>query len=349
MQAAILVEQRSPLVVADVELPRTLSRGQVRVRLAYSGICGSQLGEIDGVKGDDPWLPHLLGHEGAGVVEAVGEDVDTVAPGDHVVLHWMKGAGLDADTPRYDWDGRALNAGWVTTFNEVAVVAENRVTAIPTDFDLALAPLLGCAVTTGMGVVENEARLQAGESIVVFGAGGVGLSVIQAAVMSGGSPIVAVDVLENRLSLASRLGADHVVDASREDVAAAVSAIVGPAGADVCVENTGDVAVIETAYELTAPRGRTILVGVPPVGKKARLYTLPLHFGKVLKGTHGGSSRPDVDIPRCVDLYREGRLRLDELVTDRYSLERINEAIDDLRSGAVTGRCLVELGQAGAG
>src|SRR5437762_407344 len=140
MKAAILVAQREPLLVDDVALPAILDYGQVLVRIAYSSICGSQLGEIDGVKGPDRYLPHLLGHEGAGEVLEAGPGIKRVRAGDHVVLHWMKGAGIEAETPCYAWQGRRLNAGWVTTFNEYAVVSENRVTPIPESFDLALAP-----------------------------------------------------------------------------------------------------------------------------------------------------------------------------------------------------------------
>ncbi|MDE3076602.1 MAG: alcohol dehydrogenase catalytic domain-containing protein, partial [Chloroflexota bacterium] len=179
MKAAILVQQHEPLRVAEVKLPDELAYGQVLVRVHYSTICGSQLGEIDGVKGPDRFLPHLLGHEGSGVVESVGPGVGLVHVGERVVLHWMKAAGVEASNPAYYWDGRAVNAGCVTTFNEWAVVSENRLTPIPDSLDLDLAPLFGCAVTTGFGVLMNDAQLKIGESVLVFGAGGVGLNVIQ--------------------------------------------------------------------------------------------------------------------------------------------------------------------------
>jgi S-(hydroxymethyl)glutathione dehydrogenase/alcohol dehydrogenase len=170
-RAAILVEQRKPLVVDEVELPEA-GFGQVQVRILVSGVCGSQLGEIDGVKGPDPWLPHLLGHEACGVVEAVGPFVSTVAPGDRVVLHWRPGSGIEAPTPRYAWGSRRVNAGRVTTFQERAIVSENRVTAVPHDLEPEAAVLYGCALTTGFGVVCNDARVRIGESVVVLGCGG---------------------------------------------------------------------------------------------------------------------------------------------------------------------------------
>lgn len=343
--AAILVEQRSPLVIDEITLPDELFPGQVLVEIAYSGICGSQLGEIDGVKGADPYLPHLLGHEGGARVLAVGPGVTHAAPGDHVVVHWHKGRGIEAAPPSYRWRDRKLNAGWATTFNRHAVVSENRVTRIPADFELALAPLFGCPITTGLGAIVNDANVKIGESVLVIGTGGVGLSVIQGAAMVTAHPIIAYDRFANRLELARELGATHTILAGVDDLRERVHAIVGPAGADVVVEHTGDVGLIRTAYELTQPQGRTLLVGVPHAGQTASIPTLPLHFGKVLTGSFGGGCRPDMDIPRYLRLHGAGKLNLDALITDRFPLERINEAIAGMRSGAVAGRCLLEVGE----
>jgi S-(hydroxymethyl)glutathione dehydrogenase / alcohol dehydrogenase len=179
MKAALLVELNQPLVIAEVELPDQLSFGQVLVKIHYSGICGSQINEIRGAKGEDKYLPHLLGHEGSGTVVAVGPGVKTVKPDDHVVLHWRPSDGLQADPPKYKWNGKPLNAGWITTFNEYGIVSENRLTPIPTMFDLRIAPLFGCAVTTGLGAVVNDAKLKIGESVVVFGVGGVGMKLFR--------------------------------------------------------------------------------------------------------------------------------------------------------------------------
>jgi S-(hydroxymethyl)glutathione dehydrogenase/alcohol dehydrogenase len=343
VKAAILTELREPLTIADVEPPAELGDGQVRVDVAFSGVCGSQLGEIDGVKGPDRWLPHLLGHEGSGVVAEVGPGVTTVAPGDRVVLHWMRGEGIESDTPAYDWGGTRVNAGWVTTFNEQAVVAENRVTQLPDGLSLELAPLLGCAIPTGFGVVHNNAGLKGGESVVVLGAGGVGLAEVHAASLAGAGPVVAVDVHQNRLELASRLGATHTL-LSGDGLEERLREVVGSDGADVVLENTGNPALIELAYNLAAAQGRAILVGVPPAGSTVSIHTLPLHFGKVLTGSHGGSARPERDIPRYGRLAVDGRLKLADMVTDRYPFDAINDAIADLRSGRVAGRCLIEVG-----
>jgi len=342
MKAAILVESAKPLVVADIELPERLEYGQVLVRVHASGICGSQIGEIDAVKGPDKFLPHLLGHEGGGVVEDIGAGVRHVKKGDRVVLHWRKGRGIEAPTPRYRWGGRVVNAGWVTTFNERAVVSENRVTPIPGDIDFGIAALLGCAVTTGLGVVVNDARLRIGESIAIYGAGGVGLSVVQGAALVSAWPIIAIDRDEAKLAMATAFGATHVINTARGDTAEQVRAIAGAAGVDVAVDTTGSVALIEEAWGVTTARGRTVLVGVPRAGERVRINTLPLHFEKRLVGSHGGQAEPADDIPRYVNLVRQGRLRLAEMITHTFTLDRINEAVALMRAGG-GGRCLITL------
>jgi S-(hydroxymethyl)glutathione dehydrogenase/alcohol dehydrogenase len=342
-RAAILVEQKKPLVIEEVEVPAP-KLGQVLVKVLASGICGSQIGEIDGVKGPDKFLPHLLGHEGCGEVVEVGEGVRRVKPGDRVVLHWRKGAGLESVAPVYDSPIGRVNAGWVTTFNEYALVSENRVTAIPADFDPEIAALFGCAVTTGFGVVTNNARLAIGESIAIFGAGGIGLNIVQGAALAGGYPVIALDRFDNRLELARSLGATHTINVTKADAAEEIKKIVGYDGVDVAVDNTGNVEVIALASRITNARGRTVLVGVPPKDSTASISTLPLHFEKQLTGSHGGECRPEIDIPRYVRLVREGRLQLASLIGKRYPLADINDAIDDMKSGRLAGRAIVRLG-----
>lgn len=345
MRAAILVDQRQPLIVDEVLLPPELNVGQVLVRVHASGICGSQIGEIDGVKGPDAYLPHLLGHEGAGRVEAVGPGVRHVRPGDLVVLHWRKGRGIDAAPPTYQWRGQPLNAGQVTTFSELTVASENRVTPVPGDSDLQVLPLFGCAVTTGFGVVTSDARLTIGDSVVVVGAGGIGLNIVQAAALVSAFPIVAVDLHDERLELASAFGATHLINSSHQDLEAELDAIFRErGGADCFIDNTGIPDIIELGYRATGPEGRVVLVGVPAAGRKSSIHTLPLHFGKTITGSHGGDSLPHVDIPRYLGLYREGRIALRQLITDTYPLDEVNEAIEAIRTGKSVGRCLLEMG-----
>jgi len=340
-RGAVLAATGQPLVVDEFDLPAELLYGQVLVKIEYSGICGAQINEIDAVKGEDKFLPHLLGHEGCGRVLETGPGVTTVAPGDKVCLHWRPSPGHQSPTPAYSWRGARLNAGWVTTFNDQAVISENRLTVVPESLDSRLVPLLGCAVTTAMGVVNNDARVGLGQSVVVYGVGGVGLNVVQFAALVGAWPVVAVDLHRNKLDLAARFGATHGFMAGKE-AESDIRAVVGEKGADVVVDTTGNARVIETAYEMTHPDGRTILVGVPAKGDKASIYTLPLHFKKILTGSHGGDIDPGLAIPRLVKLITAGRLDLSGLVTHEFPLDRINEGLDLLRSG-LCGRVLIAM------
>ena len=342
-QAAILVAQNQPLEIAEITLPSTLEAGQVLVEIDYSGICGSQLGEIDGVKGPDRFLPHLLGHEGSGKVLAVGPGVRHVTIDDKVVLHWRKGLGIEAAPPVYDWDGKKVNAGWVTTFNKYAIISENRLTTISPDIDSKIAALFGCAVTTGFGVVTNDAAVKIGESIVIAGAGGIGLNIVQAAAMSSAWPIIATDIVADKLALAKSMGATHTIDASSEDVNTRIKEILGSQTLDIFIDNTGRSSVMEMGCELTGPQGKVILVGVPRKDDHITIDSLPLHFGKLIKGSYGGDAVPDKDIPRYLRLYQEGQLSLIPLITDEFALNEINQAISQIRTGDILGRCLIKM------
>lgn len=344
MRAAVLTELKAPLQLVELTMPEKLAVGQVLVKIHFSGICGSQLGEIDGAKGEDKYLPHLLGHEASGTVLDIGPGVRHVKTGDKVVLHWRKSLGIESETPVYHWGDKRVNAGWITTFNDYAIVSENRVTPIPADSDLEVAALFGCAVTTGFGVVENNAKLRIGESVVIFGAGGIGLNIIQAAALVNAYPIIAVDLYDSKLKLAKQMGATHVINSGNSDARQAILAITGSAGVDAFIDNTGQPATIEMGYEMTKAQGRVILVGVPRKGKNINIFSLPLHFGKGLSGSHGGEAIPQTDIPRYHQLFRNGRIQLKNLITNFYPLEQINEALDGVRSGAIAGRCMISMG-----
>jgi len=341
MEAAILVESRKPLVLDEIEMPSKLEYGQVLVKVVYTGICGAQINEIEARKGPDKFLPHLLGHEGGAIVEACGPGVTTVKPQDHVVMHWRPGRGIQSPTPTYLWKGKIVNAGWVTTFNEKAIVSENRITAIPKDFDLKLAALYGCAVTTGYGVVHNDAHLKSGESLVVVGAGGAGMSVILMASLMGANPIIAVDIRDDKLALAKGFGATHIINSKKEKPFGRIMEIL-PKGADVTVDCTGIKEIRELCYETAASTGRTILVGVPLAGEKISIDSFPLHFEKSITGSHGGDVNPDYVIPRLIALQNTGRLCLKGMISHEFGFHQINEALDLMRRGEAL-RCVVKV------
>jgi S-(hydroxymethyl)glutathione dehydrogenase/alcohol dehydrogenase len=340
-KAAILVRSRQPLIVDEIEFPEALGVGQVLIKILYTTICGAQLNEIAAAKGPDKFLPHLLGHEASGTVVETGLGVTNVKAGDTVVLHWRPSLGIQCPPPSYKWRGEKLNAGWVTTFNEYAVISENRMTPIPADYDLKIAPLLGCAVTTAAGVINNDAKVKIGESMVIFGVGGVGINIVQFAQLAGAHPIVAIDLVDSKLAMAKSRGATHCLNAKTiEDIPAAIRKIVGAKGPDKVIETTGVKSVIEQAYDLTHADGTCVLVGVP--NEKVTIYTLPIHFNKVLTGSHGGDAAPHIDIPRLIRLSKAGRLSLDGMITHEFSLDEINHALDVVRSGSA-GRVLINV------
>jgi S-(hydroxymethyl)glutathione dehydrogenase/alcohol dehydrogenase len=330
-RAAILVEQRKPLVIDEVELP-ALGYGHVLVQVKTSRICGSQLGEIEGVKGPDKYLPHLLGHEGGGIVLEVGPEVTRVKVGDHVVLHWRPAAGIQARPVQYRLDGKIVNAGNITTFQDLTVVSENRLTPVPADTDPEISSLLADTLTTGFGAVMRNAKVEIGESVVVVGVGGIGLGAVLGAKLAGAHPIIAADIQDHKLSKAREYGATHTINTRNENLDDAVRGILG-GPADVIIDGTGNPAVIDQEWKATNNKGRLVLIGVMRHDQQFSLNTLPLHFGKILTGSEGGASVPHVDIPRYLRMIRDGRFDPRGFITHRCKLEQINEAIATMRAG----------------
>jgi S-(hydroxymethyl)glutathione dehydrogenase/alcohol dehydrogenase len=337
--AAILVEPKQPLVLDEVEVPAP-GFGQVLVDIKASRICGSQIGEIDGVKGPDKWLPHLLGHEAGGIVREVGSEVRHVKPGDRVVGHWRPGRGIEARGAIYQWNGKPCNAGPITTFQQLAVLSENRVTVVPPDTDFEICCLLADTLTTGFGVINNDARVKLGESVVIIGCGGIGLGTVLGAKLAGAHPVIAVDLHDHKLQVAAKHGATHTINSAKEDFSEAVLKILGGARPDVVVDGTGSPAILEKAFALAGNLGRVVGVGVMAHDQKLSLNTLPLHLGKILRGSHGGESQPAEDIPRYIRMMRDGRFDPRGFVSHRISLAEVNEGIAKMRSGEVI-HCII--------
>ncbi len=347
MKAAVLYEVRSPLVIEEIEIDDP-GPGQVMVRTVSSGVCHSDLHQIEGLWPAD--LPIVLGHEAAGIVEQAGEGVTYVQPGDHVVMNFIPFCGAcrycQEGRPVLCTDGRGtaehLHKGGqrinvfisVSSFAERMVAPESGVVKVRDDAPLDKLGIMGCAVATGVGAVLNTARVEAGSSVAVIGLGGVGLNVVQGAALVAADPIIAIDVLDGKLEMAGQFGATHFVNAAKEDPVEAVRAITG-GGADYAFEVVGSPEAVSQAFDMVHAGGEAVMVGLSPYRSRTQIDTLGLLGEKVLRGCTYGSIRPRVDIPRFVDLYLAGRLRLDELITRSYPLEGINEAFAAMKAGEV--------------
>lgn len=356
VRAAILPAVGSPLEIAAIELPEP-GPGQVRVRLAAAGVCHSDLSLANGTMRLP--APAVLGHEGAGTVVSVGEDVTGYAPGDSVVLNWAPSCGrCHACSLGEVWlcadalagaarvharrpDGTELHPGLnVAAFAEETVVPARCLLPAPDGVPLTDAALLGCAVLTGYGAVHHSAKVREGETVAVFGVGGVGLATLQAARIAGAARIVAVDVSPEKEELARAAGATDYVIAS-DTTARAVRKLTGGHGVDVAVECVGRAVTIRTAWESTRRGGRTTVVGIGGKDQQVTFNALEIfHWGRTLSGCVYGDSDPAVDLPVLAGHIRAGRLDLSVLVTDRIGLDGIPAAFDNMLAGK-GGRALV--------
>jgi len=343
MKAAVLYEINKPLILEEIEVPNP-DLGQVLIKVMSSGICHTQLDNVKGKYGADPYLPHLLGHEGAGIVEKIGPGVTHVAPGDHVILSWIQGPGFNSKTPLYTKGAQKINAGPVTTFNEYTVASENRVTKIKDDITFDVASIIGCAVSTGLGAVLNESKVQPGASVAVFGIGGIGLNIVQGSALVNALKIIAVDVYDTKLATAQKFGATHLINAKKEDPVKKIKELTDGKGVDYAFESAGLKETMEQAYQAACNTGLINLVGNPAYNEKICIDAAQTHYGKKLIGGHGGHTRPDVDFARYISLYKAGKLKIDELITHRYPLEEVNKAIEDMLTGHV-GRAIIVLSQ----
>ena len=364
MKAAVMNAVNEPLKLEEVQL-RNPGHGEVLVRTVASGVCHSDLHFMEGL-----WptpLPVVLGHEAAGVVEEVGEGVSYVKPGDAVVLSFVPFCGTCRDCvsgrphlctnpaarlpagpeagPRLTRDGSPVNQfASVGSFAERMLVPEGGVVKAPEGMPLDKAALVGCSVMTGVGAVINTARVEPGATVAVIGTGGVGLNVIQGAVLAGASQIIAIDMLDNKLEYARTMGATDTVNASKDDPVQAVQSLVR-GGVDYAFEAIGNTKAASQAFDMVRRGGTAVVVGMMPFGSKIELNGAAFLGEKSIIGSFYGSTRFRVDMPRLCDFYLRGRLKLDELVSRHYPLDQINEAYDAMRRGEVA-RSVLDIGTA---
>ena len=333
-RAAILNKIGAELEIADVEIP-PLSRGQVLVKLLYSGVCRSQLMEINGGRGKDPWLPHMLGHEGSGIVEKIGPGVTRFSAGDPVIAGWMKTDGLEGVLPRYRLGKRLINAGRITTFSNYSIISENRLVLKPAILDFKQAVLFGCAIPTGAGLVINEIAPSVNTNTCLIGLGGVGMAALMSLISIGVKNIIVVDTSANKLKFAKALGASHTLDPNTTDIKAEVQYLF-PDGVDICIESAGLSSTIELGLDLVREHGgELIFASHPPDNQKISIKPHDLISGKRIRGSWGGGCEPVRDVPKFTKMLVNADMPLSDLVTNVYSLSSINSAIHDLEMGRV--------------
>ncbi len=333
--AAVLVETGKPLVLTELEIP-ALKPGQALVKIVFSGVCHTQVLECRGYRGADPFLPHCLGHEGTGVVCETGQDVKKVKAGDKAILSWIQGSGANIGGTLYTWKDKNVNAGGITTFSHYSVISENRLTALPKDVSMRDAALVGCAIPTGVGAVCNTARPEPGQSIAIFGTGGVGLCAVAGAKIKNCHPVIAVDMNPDKLSLAEKMGATHKILADKNGDSAKAVQELCPSGLDFAIEASGRPHLMVQALHSVRHRGGTaVVIGNARYGERMELDPRQLNFGKRLLGTWGGDNEPDKHFLWYCELLRTQKLNIAPLITRTYSLQDINAAIDDLESGEV--------------
>jgi S-(hydroxymethyl)glutathione dehydrogenase/alcohol dehydrogenase len=354
-QAAVVYAHNQPVVVEELALEEPKA-GEVLLRMVASGVCHSDLSVVNSTIYYDP--PVVLGHEGAGIVERVGAGVTKVKEGDHVVLSFVSYCGKckmcqsgrvclcrGFTTPRgylIDGTARLRNAkgeavqqmARIGTMSQYAVVPEESVIPIAAHYPLDRAALVGCGVTTGVGAVIHTAQVKAGSTVAVIGAGGVGLNVIQGAVLAGAERIIVVDVVPEKLEFARLFGATDLVNARESDPVATVLAMTDGWGSDYAFEVIGNPTTISQAYAMVRPAGMAVIVGLTRMDAHVPVPSGDMvRTEKQLIGSFYGSSCPHEDMPMLLGLYEEGKLKLDELITSTYRLDQINQAFADLEAG----------------
>jgi S-(hydroxymethyl)glutathione dehydrogenase/alcohol dehydrogenase len=349
MKAAVMYGANQPLVIEDVDVD-TPAAGEVLVKTAASGVCHSDLHFMEGSYPSQ--TPIVLGHESAGVVAEVGPNVTNVKPGDRVVVAFVASCGscdncitgkpyLCMRTATLGRPGRLKMRGEVvhqfanmSAFAEYQLVSASACVKVPDGVPLECAALVGCSVMTGVGAVTNTAKIPAGSTVAVIGAGGVGLNVIQGAVLAGASRVIAVDLLESKLAAARQFGATDVVDGSKDNAVAQVTAITN-GGVDFAFEAIGLAKTAEQAFGMIKRGGRAVVVGMIPVTQMVSIPGAAFLGEKGIIGSFYGSTRQTYDMPWLMELYRQKRLKIDELITKRWDLSRINEAYASLKAGEV--------------
>ena len=336
-KAAVLTRINEPLEVLEAEnLP--LTHGQVFVRVTKSGLCGAQLQEIRGEKGNSKFLPHLLGHEGCGIVEEIGSGVTKVKEGDKVVMHWRKGRGSESDFPKYALNGKEISGGKVTTLSEYSTTSENRLTPVPNNIPDDFCALLGCGLSTSLSVVNKEANVKFGDKVLVIGCGGVGLGCVLFAKMSH-AQVIGLDTQESKRKLVEDSGATFFNLKNLKQLLDENMSI------DCIIDTSGYLSTISQCLPNLSEDGRVILVAQPKQGDSLSIIN-PMKFfntkGITIKTTQAGGFDPDIDIPKYTRMFLDGNIEIEKIITNYFPLTEINQAVEKLKSGT-SGRIMINI------
>jgi S-(hydroxymethyl)glutathione dehydrogenase / alcohol dehydrogenase len=371
-QAAVLHMLHTPLIIEEVEIP-PLSRGQVLIKILFSGVCRTQLNEVNGWKGPDAFLPHLIGHEASGMVLETGQGVTKVKKNDFVVVSWISGSGLDGGPVQYKAGKSIVRSGPVATWSRIAVISENRLTKIPKNVPPDIAAIIGCAVATGAGIVKNTLNIDSHSTGAIFGVGGIGASAVLEASARKCRKIIAIDITQEKLDFAIQLGATHTVLFKRDSIiqdimhllkrhhtrrvlplgspmathkgtpAMGLPDLASPSGVDYAIEATGNTDAMEASFEIVKNGGCAVLAGNIQKGKSIRLDPYGLINGKRIIGSYGGDTKPDEDFPYYARSYLSGALRINTLITKTYTLKEVNLALAAMAENTIIGRAVIDL------
>lgn len=337
-KAALLKEINKPLVVEDITTT-DLQIGQVLVKVLLSGLCGAQLQEIRGEKNNAKFVPHLLGHEGCGIVQEIGPGVTRVKPGQKVILHWRKGEGIESPFPTYLYRDKIISSGKVTTLSEYTIASENRLTPVSENIPNTLCTLLGCGLSTALGTINNDAKIKFGESVLIVGCGGVGINLIQGAGLAGAGDVYAIDIVEEKRNIVNSFNGIFINTTTEKDKIKNIKNI------DCIIDTTGLMDTITELLPKLSDRGRVVIISQPKINSAITFTNPGLFFlgeGQKIISTQGGKINPSTDFARYITLYEKGKLNIDNLITHTFPLQDINEAVNTLKTGKA-GRILIKM------
>ena len=333
-KAAILIECKKPLAIEEITL-NSLKKGQVLLKILKSGICRSQIFEINGDRGEDKWLPHLLGHEAIGEVIDIGESVKKVGIGDKVIASWISSEGISAEPAKYSLGGVVINGGQITTFSEFSVCSENKLIKISNDSIRLIGPTLGCAIPTGYGITLNEKRLKKARFVGVLGLGGIGISAIVGSKNNSTSKVIGIDINNDRLKDAKNLGADFLINPKDTDLEKGINSITNGEMLDLLIECSGSIVGLNSSLKLINNNGLVKFATHPKHGDLLSIDPFELIKGKKIEGSWGGGISPDKDLKRIVTEIQENHIFIEMMNQDEYKLEEINTALGDMSKGKV--------------